>query len=76
MIDLYLDDIVLSKIQEKHNEQILIFRNNEKDETIALNVSNAELLNIFLKVKMRCEALNLTPITDFKMDGKDGENEC
>lgn len=75
MIDLYSDNVSLSKIQEKHNEQVLIFRNNEKDETIALNVSNAELLNIFLKVKMRCEALNLMPITEFKIDGKDGESD-
>lgn len=71
MIDLYSDNVSLSKIQEKHNEQVLIFCNKEKDETVVLNVSNTELLNIFLKVKMRCETLNLIPMTDFKIDGKD-----
>lgn len=76
MVDLYADDVTLTDIKTKQSEQILFFWNKEKDETIALNVSDSELLNIFIKVKMRCESLNLIPITDFKAnrrDGKDGE---
>lgn len=75
MIDLYADDITLTKIGIKQNEQVLLFLNKEKDETIALNVSGSELLNIFLKVKMRCEVLNLIPIMDFKANGKDSESD-
>lgn len=59
MIDLYIDEVSLAKIHEKQNQQILIFRNKEKDELISIPVSNDELLNIWLKVKMRCETLGL-----------------
>ncbi len=62
MFDLYVDNISLCKIQTKHNEQILIFQNKGNDETVAINVSNAELLNIFQQVKMRCENLDLITI--------------
>ncbi len=64
MIDLYVDNISLREIQVKRNEQILLFQNKEKDEIVALNISNAELLDILQKVKMRCETLNLMPITN------------
>ncbi len=62
MFDLYVDNISLCKIQTKHNEQILMFQNKGNDETVAINVSNAELLNIFQQVKMRCENLDLITI--------------
>lgn len=75
MVDLYADDVTLTDIKTKQSEQILFFGNKEKDETIALNVSDSELFNIFLKVKMRCEALNLIPITDFKANRGDGESD-
>lgn len=61
MVDLYLDDISLTEIQTKGNEQILMFRNKEKDETLAIPLSDTELLNIFQRVKIRCESLNLIP---------------
>ncbi len=64
MFDLYVDNISLREIQVKRNEQILLFKNEEKDEMVALNISNTELLNIFQKVKRRCEILNLMPITN------------
>ncbi len=51
MIDLYADNISLREIQVKRNEQILLFQNKEKDEIVALNISDAELLNILQKVK-------------------------
>ncbi len=62
MIDLYIDGISLREIQTKNNEQILIFQNDEKKETVAINVSDAELLNLFQQTKMRCETLNLIPM--------------
>ncbi len=46
MFDLYIDNISLREIQVKHNEQILLFQNKEKEEMVALNISEAELLNI------------------------------
>lgn len=65
MVDIYGDNISLEKIQQTGNEQMLIFKNKEKDETLALLVSEDELLNIFQKVKMRCEILTLIPVTNF-----------
>lgn len=59
MIDLYVDDVSLVKIQEKDNQQILIFSNSGKDESISIPVTNDELLNIYQKVRMRCETLGL-----------------
>ncbi len=73
MFDLYFEDFSLNKIQVKSSEQILMFNNKEKDETVALNVSNAELLNIFQKVKMRCETLNLIPCSNSRKDGEQNE---
>ncbi len=74
MIDLYADNISLREIQVKRNEQILLFQNKEKDEIVALNISDAELLNILQKVKMRCETLNLMPITNqADQQGSDAE---
>jgi len=70
---LYIDDVSLTEIQTKGNEQILMFRNKEKDETVAIPVSNTELLNIFQRVKMRCETLNLIPTTNMGKEGADNE---
>lgn len=73
MIDFYADDMTLEKIEVKQNKQILIFRNKEKDETVALNVSDSELLNIALKTQMRCETLNLISATKLITIRKDGD---
>lgn len=73
MVDLYIDDVSLTEIQTKGNEQILMFRNKEKDKTVAIPVSNTELLNIFQRVKMRCETLNLIPTTNMGKEGADNE---
>lgn len=75
MVDLYIDDISLTEIQTKGNEQTLIFRNKEKDETVAIPVSHAELLNIFQRAKMRCETLKLIPITNIGKEGADNEQD-
>ena len=63
MVDLYVDDITLSDIQRKDKE-ILVFTNKEKDESIRIPVSNEELVNIFHRVRMRCETLNLIPVVN------------
>lgn len=65
MVDIFNDNISLEKIQETENEQMLIFKNKDKDEIVSLLVSEDELLNIFQKVKMRCETLDLIPTTNF-----------
>ena len=74
MVDLYIDDISLTEIQTKGKRaKFLMFRNKGKDETVAIPVSNAELLNVFQRVKMRCETLNLIPITNLGKEGADNE---
>lgn len=63
MFDLYADDVTLTDIQRKDKE-ILVFRNKAKDESIMIPVSNEELVNIYNRVQMRCETLNLIPIVN------------
>lgn len=59
VVDLYVDDVSLKKIESRHGSQVLIFQHNEKDETLSVPVSNEELLNIYQWVKIRCETLEL-----------------
>ena len=59
MIDLYVDDVSLERVYQKNESQILYFKNAAKDETVSIPVSNEELLNIYHRVKIRCETLEL-----------------
>ena len=63
MIDIYADDVCLKEIQQKE-KQVLRFVNAEKDESINLVVTNDELANMYRRIKMRCETLNLIPIVN------------
>lgn len=64
MFDVYFDDATLVKVEPKHGSQILIFRNEGKDEALSIPVSNEELLNVYRLVKIRCEALDLITKAD------------
>jgi hypothetical protein len=60
MIDLYVDDVTLSEIQNKtENENCLLFKNKTKDETTMIVADNNELVNIYHRARMRCETLDL-----------------
>lgn len=61
MIDIYVDDVRLKEIQYKE-KQVLKFVNAEKDESVMMVVTNDELVNMYDRIKMRCETLNLIPI--------------
>jgi hypothetical protein len=61
MIDLYADDMTLTEIQRKDKE-VLVFNNKEKDESVMFPVSDEELLNIYHRVRMRCETLDLIKV--------------
>jgi len=61
MIDLYADDVSLVDIQQK-DKQVLKFVNKKKDETVFIPVTDEELVNIYNRVKMRCETMKLIPI--------------
>ena len=63
MFDIYVDDVSLKEIQQK-DKQILKFVNAEKDESIMLVVTSSELVNMYNRIKMRCETLNLIPIVN------------
>jgi len=63
MIDIYVDEVSLKEIQQK-DKQILKFVNVDKDESVMLVVTNSELVNIYNRIKMRCETLNLIPIVN------------
>lgn len=61
MVDLYVDDVTLDKVEQKHGSQVLIFKNKAKDEMLSIPVSSEELLNVYHRVKIRCETLELIP---------------
>ena len=64
MIDIYVDDVHLKEIQHKE-KQVLKFVNAEKDERVMMVVTNDELVNMYNRIKMRCETLNLIPIVNY-----------
>lgn len=57
MVDIYIDDVTLDRIQIKGDTQQLVFVNKEKDETVFIPVTEKELQNIFDKVKIRLDIL-------------------
>lgn len=61
MIDFYGDDLTLEMIQTKGGTQVMVFRNRtgDCDETVSIGVDGKELLNIYEKVRMRCETIGL-----------------
>ena len=59
MIDLYVDDVSLKKIEQKCGSQVLVFTNEEKDEAVRIPVSDEELLNMYNRLRRRCETLEL-----------------
>lgn len=63
MIDIYVDDACLKEIQQK-DKQVLKFVNAEKDESVMMVVTNDELVNMYNRIKTRCETLNLIPIVN------------
>ncbi len=63
MIDIYVDDVRLKEIQHKE-KQVLKFVNAKKDESVMMVVTNDELVNMYDRIKMRCETLNLIPIVN------------
>ena len=63
MIDIYVDDVCLKEIQQK-DKQVLRFVNTEKNESVMLVVTNRELVNMYNRIKMRCETLKLIPIVN------------
>ena len=59
MIDLYVDDVSLKKIEQKCGSQVLVFTNEAKDEAVRIPVSDEELLNMYHRLRRRCETLEL-----------------
>lgn len=67
MVDFYADDLTLDTVQIKGNTQIMVFRNRtgDCDETVSIGIDCKELLNVYRKVRIRCESLGI------KMEGKE-----
>lgn len=63
MVDIYVDDICLKEILQQ-DKQVLKFINKDKDESIIIAVTDSELVNMYNRIKMRCETLNLIPIVN------------
>lgn len=57
MVDIYIDDVTLDRIQIKGETQQLVFVNQEKDEQLFIPVTEQELKNIFHRVKIRLDIL-------------------
>lgn len=60
MIDIFLDELTFEHIKSiSKNENVLIFRNRDKDESLSLAVDGQGLIDIYRKVRMRLETLGL-----------------
>ena len=60
MVDLYLDEMTLDSIQTvKPDENVLIFKNKEKDERLSIALTGDELINTYRRIRMRLETLGL-----------------
>ena len=57
MVDVFIDDVSLERIQIKGDTMQLVFVNKEKDESLFIPVTEQELQNIFDKVKIRLDIL-------------------
>lgn len=57
MVDIFVDEVSLDRIQIKGDTQQLVFVNKAKDEAVFIPVSEQELQNIFDKVKIRLDIL-------------------
>lgn len=57
MVDVFIDDVSLERIQIKGETMQLVFVNKEKDESLFIPVTEQELQNIFDKVKIRLDFL-------------------
>ena len=57
MVDVFIDDVSLERIQIKGETMQLVFVNKEKDESLFVPVTEQELQNIFDKVKIRLDIL-------------------
>ena len=57
MVDIFIDDVSLERIQIKGDTMQLVFVNKEKDESLLIPVTEQELQNIFDKVKIRLDIL-------------------
>ena len=61
MVDLFIDEVSLVEIQSRNGQQVMAFKNKDKDEALYIPISNEELLNIYNRVRIRCETLELIP---------------
>lgn len=75
MIDLYVDDVSLTEIQDKHDQHILVFKNKDKDESVHIPVTDQELINILNRTRMRCETLELIYPVDIKIRERGSKGE-
>lgn len=57
MVDIFVDEVTLDRIQIKGDTQQLVFVNKGKDETVFVPVSEQELQNIFDKVRILLDIL-------------------
>lgn len=66
MIDIYIDEMTLSKVVGVAEGFELHFFNKPKDESFKMIVSKNELLNILIQVARRCEVDELISPVNIK----------
>ena len=60
MIDAFFDELSLDFIKSvSPEENVLVFKNHGKDETLVLALDGKELTNVYRKIRMRLETLGL-----------------
>ncbi len=60
MIDAFFDELSLDFIKSvSPEENVLVFKNHAKDETLVLALDGKELTSVYRKIRMRLETLGL-----------------
>lgn len=78
MIDIYVDDVVCEKITDIKEGYRIDFK-NKKDEKLMLVLNEDGFVDLYNRLKRRCEVRNLIPIhnaTDNNVGGKRSDEDA
>lgn len=62
MIDIYIDDFSIKSIDTIPEGFKLNFELKSKDEFLRLVLNKEEFINLYHRIKIRCEAMGIVPI--------------
>lgn len=65
MVDIYIDEVSLERIDFIPEGMKLILKNKSKDESLIIVLNEDEFLKLHHAIKRRCEIKNLIPVYNF-----------